>query len=36
MDVQEFGWGDMDWIAVAQGRNRWQSLVVVVINRRVT
>jgi hypothetical protein len=36
MDLQEFGWGDMDYIAMAEGRDRWQSLAVVVMNRRVT
>jgi hypothetical protein len=35
MDFQEFGWGDMDWIAVAQDRDRWRELVDVVMNLRV-
>ena len=32
MDLQEVGCGDMDWINLAQDRNRWQSLVNVVMN----
>jgi hypothetical protein len=27
MDVQEMGCGDMDWIDVAQDRDRWWALV---------
>jgi len=27
MDVQEVGCGDMDWIDVAQDRDRWLALV---------
>jgi hypothetical protein len=27
--------GDMDWIDVAQGRNRWRDFVNVVMNLRV-
>jgi hypothetical protein len=23
MDIQEGGWGDMDWIDMAQDRDRW-------------
>ena len=25
MDLEEVGWGGMDWIAVAQDRDRWRS-----------
>jgi hypothetical protein len=25
MDPLEFGWGDVDWIGLAQGRDRWES-----------
>jgi hypothetical protein len=27
MDHQEVGWGGMDWISVAQDRDRWQALL---------
>jgi hypothetical protein len=27
MDLQEVGWQGMDWIDLAQDRNRWQALV---------
>jgi hypothetical protein len=32
MDLQEVGWGVMDWIAQAQDRDRWQSVVKVIMN----
>jgi hypothetical protein len=35
MDLGEVGWGDVDWIGLAQGRNRWRSLVNAVMNLRV-
>ena len=35
MDFQEMGWGDMDWIDLAQDRNRWRALVNAVMNLRV-
>jgi hypothetical protein len=25
MDLGEVGWGDVDWIDLAQDRNRWES-----------
>jgi hypothetical protein len=35
MDVQEVGYGGMDWIGLAQDRNRWQALVNAVMDLRV-
>jgi hypothetical protein len=29
------GWSDVDWIGVAQDRNRWRALVNSVLNLRV-
>jgi hypothetical protein len=35
MDLKEVGWGGMDWIDIAQDRNRWRAIVNVVMNLRV-
>jgi hypothetical protein len=35
MDLHEVGWGGMDWIALAQDRERWWALVNAVMNYRV-
>jgi hypothetical protein len=32
IDLQELGWGGMDWIDMAQDRDRWQALVNAVMN----
>jgi hypothetical protein len=32
MDVVEVGWGDVDWIGLAQYRDRWRVLVKSVLN----
>ena len=34
MDVQEVGRGNVDWIELAQDRNKWQALVTTVMNLR--
>jgi hypothetical protein len=34
MDLGEVGWGDVDWIGLAQDRNRWRALVNSVLNLR--
>jgi len=35
MDLQEMGCGYMDWIGLAQDRDRWPTLVSAVMNLRV-
>ena len=35
MDLQEVGCGYMEWIGLAQDRNRWLTLVSAVMNLRV-
>ena len=35
MDLQEVGYGYMDWIGLAQDRDRWRTLVSAVMNLRV-
>jgi hypothetical protein len=32
MDLGEVGWGDVDWIGLAQDRNRWRALVNSILN----
>jgi hypothetical protein len=36
MDLREIGWGGMDWINLAQDRDRWSALVNKVINLRAS
>jgi hypothetical protein len=35
MDHVEVGWGDVDWIGLAQDRGRWRALGNSVLNLRV-
>jgi hypothetical protein len=35
MDLREIGFGDVDWVHLAQDRNRWRALVNTVMNLRV-
>jgi hypothetical protein len=32
MDPGEVGWGDVDWIGLAQDRDKWRALVNTVMN----
>jgi hypothetical protein len=32
IDLGEVGWGDVDWMGLAQDRNRWRALVNSVLN----
>jgi hypothetical protein len=34
-DLVEVGWGDVDWIDLAQDRGRWRALMNSVLNLRV-
>jgi hypothetical protein len=35
MDLLEIGWGSVDWIDLAQDRDKWRALVNAVMNLRV-
>jgi hypothetical protein len=35
MDLVEVGWGDVDWIGLAQDRDMWRALVHSVLNLRL-
>jgi hypothetical protein len=32
MDLSEIGWGGVDWIGLAQDKDKWRALVNVVMN----
>jgi hypothetical protein len=32
MDVRDVGWGGMEWIQLAQNRDRWRAFVNAVMN----
>jgi hypothetical protein len=32
MDLVDVGWGDVDWIGLAQDRDRWRAFVNSVLN----
>jgi hypothetical protein len=35
MDLSDIGWGDVDWIGLAQDRDKWRAPVNAVMNLRV-
>jgi hypothetical protein len=35
MDLREIGWDSVDWIDMAQDRDKWRALVNMVLNLRV-
>jgi len=35
MDLQEVGFGDVDWIELAQDKDRWRSLATAVMNHKI-
>jgi hypothetical protein len=35
MDLREIGWGGVEWIYLAQDRDRWRAVVNAVMNLRV-
>jgi hypothetical protein len=35
MELREIGWGSVDWIQLAQDRDRWWAVVKTVMNLRV-
>jgi hypothetical protein len=35
LNLREIGWGVVDWIDLAQGRDRWRAPVYAIMNLRV-
>jgi hypothetical protein len=35
MDLQDVGWGNMDWTDMAKGRDRWPTLLDAIMNLQV-
>jgi hypothetical protein len=35
IDLSEIGWGDMNWINLAQARDQWRALVNTVMDLRL-
>jgi hypothetical protein len=35
MDILDIGWGGVDWIGLAQDRDKWRSLVNAIMNLQV-
>jgi hypothetical protein len=35
INLGEIGWGSVDWIGVAQDRDKWRALVRAIIKRRI-
>jgi hypothetical protein len=35
MDLEEIGWGGLEWIHLAQDGDRWRAVVSAVMNLRV-
>jgi hypothetical protein len=35
VDLREIGWGSVDWIQLAQDRDRWWALTNTVMNHRL-
>ena len=36
MDIQEIEWESMDWVDLFQGTDKWQALVDMLMNHKVS
>jgi hypothetical protein len=36
MDLLDIGWGGVDWVSLAQDKDKWRALVNAVMNLRAT